>query len=132
MAQIDNVAAIPGQGKNLIVVASVGKVLHFRVFDSDGTIVVNTQDYNVLGKAAQVDALETQLKGLWPPHELTASEKSRLIDSVTSIVGYARDSNEIEAAAGAETHWRCFTRANVSTSPILETWTVRKRCKCEA
>jgi hypothetical protein len=68
----------------------VDNVLHFRIFDSEGTIVVDTDATRRTAQAPQIEDLREQLAKLWPSHELTTSEKDRVIDAVTSIVGHTR------------------------------------------
>ena len=44
MSSVNDVSGIPTAGKNLIIVAAVDKVLHFRIFDDDGKAVVDTDE----------------------------------------------------------------------------------------
>jgi hypothetical protein len=87
MSSLNDVRDIP-EGTNLMVVAAVRNVLHFRIFDGDGKAVVDTDENLLTGQARQIEDLREQLKSLWPPHELTRSEVTQLIIAVTSIVGY--------------------------------------------
>ena len=68
--------------------AAVDHVLHFRIFDGDGKMVVDTDEKRLTEQARQIEDLRKQLESLWPPHELTRSEKGRVITAVTSIVGH--------------------------------------------
>jgi len=86
MSSVNSVSGIPTEGKNLIIVAAVDNVLHFRIFDGDGKKVVDTDEKRLTEQARQIAALKNQLKSLWPPHEPTRSEKVQVIDEVTSIV----------------------------------------------
>ena len=88
MSSVKNVNEIPTAGKDRIIVAAVGNVLHFRMFESDGTMVVDTDENRLTEQARQIQELRTRLVVLWPPHELTGSEKDDLITTVTSIVGH--------------------------------------------
>ncbi len=88
MSPESDVSGIPTEGKNLVVVAAVGEVLHFRIFDSDGKKAVDTDEKRLTGQARQIEYLKRQLQGLWPPHKMTRSEEDRVIPAVTSIVGY--------------------------------------------
>ena len=81
---------IPTEGKNLIVVAAVDNMLHFRIFEGDGKVVVDTDETRLTEQARQIKDLRKQLQSLWPPYELTTSEKGRVITAVTSIVGHTR------------------------------------------
>jgi hypothetical protein len=71
-------------------VAAVNNVLHFRIFDGHGKVVVDTDEQRLTEKALQIEGLRKQLESLWPPHELTPSDKGRVTTAVTSIVGHAR------------------------------------------
>ena len=87
VSAVPDAGALPRQGKNLIVVAQVGNDLHFRTFDSEGAMVVDRDGNSLPEEAGQVEELGRQLKGLWPPHELSGSEKDQLIPTLTSIAG---------------------------------------------
>ncbi|MGO9920654.1 MAG: efflux RND transporter permease subunit [Isosphaeraceae bacterium] len=87
MSSLKDKSEIPTEGKDLIIVADVDHVLHFRTFDIDGKLVVDTDEKRLTGYAWQIEDLRSQLAGLWPPHELIGSEKIRLSPAVTSIVG---------------------------------------------
>jgi hypothetical protein len=89
MSSLNDVSAIPKNGKNLMIVAAVNDVLHFRVFDSD-VKVVDTDETRLTDKARQIGDLRKQLESLWPPRELTKSSKDRVIAAVTSIVGHTQ------------------------------------------
>ncbi len=88
MSSVNDVSGIPSAGQSLIIVAVVDHVLHFRIFDDDGKMVVDTDEKRLTERAQQIEDLRKQLESLWPPHELTKSEKARVIASVTSIVDY--------------------------------------------
>ena len=88
MSLLNDVSDIPTVGQNLIIVAAVNKVLHFRIFDDDGKVVVDTDEKRLTEQARQIEDLRKQLESLWPPHELTRSDKDRVITAVTSIVGH--------------------------------------------
>jgi hypothetical protein len=88
MSSLDNVGGIPTEGKSLIIVAAEKNVLHFRIFGSDGKMVVDTDGTKLTTQAGLIEDLRKQLESLWPPHELTDGEKARVIPVVTSIVGH--------------------------------------------
>jgi hypothetical protein len=78
-----NPGAMPQNGRSLIVIAEVQNRLHFRVFDENRNILVDTDETQV-SDLGQLDALKRQLK----PHETpTAQEKHAIIKSVTALVG---------------------------------------------
>jgi len=93
LSSLNDVSRIPTEGKNLIIVAAVNNVLHFRIFGGDAKVVVDTDEKRLTGQAQQIKDLRKQLESLWSshlrlPHFLTSSEKGRVIAAVTSIVGY--------------------------------------------
>ena len=90
IASVKDVSDVPTGCKSLIIVAAVDHVLHFRIFDGDGKQVADTNERRLKEQAVQIEALRKQLRGLWPPHRLKASERETLIRSVTSIVDHAQ------------------------------------------
>ena len=103
---------IPDKGNTLIIVAILDHVLHFRIFDSNGKMVVDTDEKSVIDQATQIEALRSQLESFWPPHELTPSEKVQVIAAVTSLVGQtlqepsayvlSAEAEQVSTSAGAE------------------------------
>jgi Leucine-rich repeat (LRR) protein len=98
LSSLDASGTPPG-AKSLIVVADVSKQLHFRVFDSDGKTVIDTDEKTLAEKGQQIEYTKEQrvqqiedfkklLKTLSPPHVLTADEKDQLITAIASIVGH--------------------------------------------
>ena len=85
---VHDVGGIPTTGKSLMIVATVKNVLHFRIFHDDGQAIVDTDETKLTAQAELIEDLRKQLKSLWPPHELTKSEKARVIAAVTSIAGH--------------------------------------------
>jgi hypothetical protein len=81
---------IPTAGKDLIIVAVVDNVLHFRMFGSDGKVIVDTDEKKPNARAGQIELLRKQLTELGPPHELTETEKGRVMPVVTSIIGHTQ------------------------------------------
>jgi hypothetical protein len=90
MSPLNDVSGVPTEGKNLIIVAAVKDVLHFRILDGAGKVVVDTNEKRLTEQAGRIKDLKEQLKSVWPPHELTRSDKGRVIAAVTSIVGHTR------------------------------------------
>jgi multidrug efflux pump subunit AcrA (membrane-fusion protein) len=86
LSSLDELSQIPNQGKNLIVVAAVKKLLHVRIFDSGGKMV-EIGEMMLTEQTQQLEALRKLLQNTWPPHELTASEKDGIIAVVKSLVG---------------------------------------------
>ena len=83
-------SGIPKTGKNLVIVSAVDHALHFRITDGDGKAVVDKDEKDLPAQAHEIADLKNQLESLWPPHQLTQTEKDRVITLVTSIVDHTR------------------------------------------
>ncbi len=83
-----SVSEFPKAGKGEVIVADVGHELHFRVFDRDGKLAVDTDEKRLIGPPEATKELKELLENLWPPHELIESEKGDIIADVTSLVGH--------------------------------------------
>jgi hypothetical protein len=88
MSSVGDVDDIPTVGKTLVIVADVRGVLHFRIFESDGRIVVDTDESRLSAQAGPIADLKKRLENLWPPHQPEEEEKDQIITAVTSIVGH--------------------------------------------
>jgi NADH:ubiquinone oxidoreductase subunit F (NADH-binding)/NADH:ubiquinone oxidoreductase subunit E/NAD-dependent dihydropyrimidine dehydrogenase PreA subunit len=93
MSAVKHVGDIPTEGKDLFIVADVDTLLHFRIFDSDGKIVVDIDEKRLTSQSAQMDDVRKRLVGLWPPHVPTSSDKRQIVTAVASIVGYTSQIN---------------------------------------
>jgi hypothetical protein len=82
----------------LVVVADVGDSLHFRIFDADGVMIVNSDRDQLVGRLKtdpkgsrklddDLKDLRARLGELWPPHRMTRSEKDGVITAVAKVVG---------------------------------------------
>jgi hypothetical protein len=85
---VKDVGSITPRGNNLIVVAGINNVLHFRIFDEVGNTVVDTDETKLPTKSRTIVDLKGYLENLWPPQTLKAEEKNRVIMAVVSIVGH--------------------------------------------
>ena len=86
ISSVKHVSDLPTAGKDLNIVAAVNNVLHFRVFDIDGTVVIDTDEKRLAGEARQIEDLRMQLADLWPKHALTGGDKRRAITALASIL----------------------------------------------
>ena len=119
MPTVADVSEIPTEGKDLIVVAAVDRVLHFRMFDGDGKSVVDTDEKRFSQKARQIESLKKQLAGLWAPHELTEPERVRVVSAVTSIVGRTLPVFTVRAgSAYIQRNRRALPRVRLTGRPI--------------
>ncbi len=83
-----DVRDIPTGLKGLIIVATVDNVLHFRIFDRDGKLVVETNEKSLPEQARQIDELRKQLE-FWR-HRPETIDNGSVICAVTSIVDQAQ------------------------------------------
>ena len=77
-------------GQNLIIVADVRDTLHFRIFDTDGRRVMDTDETELAiftSGPEQIAELKKNLSGLWQNPQLSRSDKDRVSSSVRSAVG---------------------------------------------
>jgi multidrug efflux pump len=88
---VKDLGEISQEGKNLIIVAAVGKMLHFRVFDGLGKMTGDVDEKDVKEKevAEKLKELKKQLDTSWPPRELTKADKGKIKSAVATIVGYS-------------------------------------------
>jgi multidrug efflux pump subunit AcrA (membrane-fusion protein) len=93
LPSLSDISQIPNTGKNLIVVAVVKNLLHFRIFGPGGGMT-DIEEKKLM--AQQIEALRKHLQEMWPPHELTASEKDRIITTVMSNVGPLLPNNDVQ------------------------------------
>ena len=95
ITSVRDVGSMPSSGKNLVVVADVAGVLHFRIFDEEGKVVADTDEKGLTGKARQVEDLRKQIERLGPAHEPTEGDKVLIVDAVTSILGQGQYTQEL-------------------------------------
>jgi HEAT repeat protein len=90
LAPATDASAIPTSGKSLFIVSDVDHALHLRIFDRDGKIVLDADEDWLFYQGSGITEFRKTLDQLWPPHELTAREKSRVIDALAPNVDYLR------------------------------------------
>jgi uncharacterized protein YigA (DUF484 family) len=88
MSPVNDVHDIPTEGENLIIVADVQDVLHFRIFDADRKKVVDTVENQLPRQATRIAELRSRLSHLWTVRQLPQDDKDSLISAVTSIVDH--------------------------------------------
>ena len=103
LSAMNDVSGIPTTGKNLIILAVVQDVLHFRIFDGHGAMVVDTDEGKRRAElTGEIEDLKLLLEKLWPPHGLTNIEKDQVVTAITSIVGHTfkDDLQPVESPSG--------------------------------
>lgn len=92
--------------RNILIIASVGNVLHFRTFAGNGKVVVDTDETELTEHAREIEKLRQRLSKLWPPspiegRQLSTKKAMPIIAAVTSMVGYTHPTGlDINMVAG--------------------------------
>src|SRR5262249_16775266 len=86
---VDHLADLHEGGSRLVRVAIIrtDQTLHFRIFDSNAALVVDSSENGFPVKAGEIAALKTQVSPLWDK-ELTADEMGVLLQCISSITGH--------------------------------------------
>ena len=87
LAPVNAVRDIPSRGEGQVVVADVDGVLHFRIFDVDGTKVADTHEERLTEQAGPIEDLRQRLETLWPPHKLVDGERDGVLRGVMALLG---------------------------------------------
>src|SRR5262249_1978834 len=74
------------EGKRLVVIARVRDMLHFRIFDSDGKMIVDTDESRLTDRSSQVATLKLLLNDPYSESQLSPMGKRKVIATVESIV----------------------------------------------
>lgn len=85
---LNDPSEIPTSGQSTLIVASVSGTLYFRMFYANGGLVVDTNETNLPAQALAIQQLKFLLQNLWPPHQLTQTEKDQITQYVEVIVNY--------------------------------------------
>jgi hypothetical protein len=80
---------IPAEGQNLIIVAAVNDVLHFRIFH-DGKMVVDTNEKKVKRKPEEIGELKRLLGPLWS-RPLSKGDEDTIITALSTIIDLPSD-----------------------------------------
>lgn len=83
---VKDIGDIPAKGKNLVVMAQIEDVLHFRLFDENGIIVVDTDETKLPTRAGLIADLRKQVGNLWADHVITGEEHYQIITTVAEIL----------------------------------------------
>jgi AGZA family xanthine/uracil permease-like MFS transporter len=90
LSPLKEVGELPTEGRKSVIIAKVEETLHFRVFDRDEKIFLDTDAKSLSARATDLAKLEERLASLWPPHRLTVDEKPEILLEVCSILGRTR------------------------------------------
>jgi hypothetical protein len=93
---------LPAKGENLVIVAKVNDVFHFRIFDPDGNVIADTDETELIAKlkaqpsdpnqCAAIETLLTDVRALKPPPNLlTQAASNKVMADVSSVFGSVPD-----------------------------------------
>ncbi len=78
--------SLPRSGTRRIVIARVSGLLHIRIFDARGKVVVDTHEERLARQTRPFAEFRKRLADLGSRSELTRAEKDGLIDAVSSLI----------------------------------------------
>lgn len=80
---------LPNIGSNLVVLACLGdeKILHVRIFDAEGSKIVDADEIALGRQGGQVDGFKALVADVWDGRELSDLEKVGILSSLASIPG---------------------------------------------
>jgi multidrug efflux pump subunit AcrA (membrane-fusion protein) len=87
MPSVKDVRELPTSGKDLVVLARLGDVLHFRIFDSSGKRPVDADERHLTDKAHQIDKLKSVLKDMWADPRIFPLDKEKVAVALAAIFG---------------------------------------------
>ncbi len=83
---LDDAIADSKFAKGRIIVADLGKILEFRIFDEGGNMVMGAEEKWLKGQAGAIKDLRKQLANLWAPRVLTEAERQVAVELIIPIV----------------------------------------------
>jgi hypothetical protein len=96
LRSLDSADKIPITGRGLVIVAEVKGVLHFRVFDKDGVMAMDTDEKGValvtegygppINQEGEIARLRKQLESVADIDDLPSDERRRLMNSIFFIL----------------------------------------------
>ena len=98
MPALNDTGDLPTTGSNLIIIAELARKLHFRIFDDEGSMVVDAGEAELAERAPQLDRLRKQLAGLWLRKGLTRGEVGAVLANLTAVAGRYFDRDPYPAA----------------------------------
>ena len=88
MRNVNDLKELPSAGKRLFIVADVNHVLHLRMFDLEGKMVLDSDAKRFTNTWAYY--LQQLVPTLWPPHELTEIDKISVFNAIRELAGPGR------------------------------------------
>jgi multidrug efflux pump subunit AcrB len=87
MPSLNDPSQIPTAGKKQVILASVNNQIHVRIFDVDGSTLVDTDAAKLAKESRPVGTLTREYEGLLRPGELPEPLKIPAIQSIAALLG---------------------------------------------
>jgi multidrug efflux pump subunit AcrA (membrane-fusion protein) len=85
-----DVSELPKSGRGLIALARLRDGIHFRIFDTTGKRVVDTDERQLADKAERLKELKSALKDMWADPRIFPIDKERVVSVLSGIFGADR------------------------------------------
>ncbi len=85
LSSVHDQSELPPKGKSLIVLARLHNLLRFRIFDSDGDKVVDTDESQLPGKSPIIKKIKDMIDTAWDSGKIGGKAEGEVIAAVTSI-----------------------------------------------
>jgi hypothetical protein len=131
VSSLEHESAIPSTGNNLIIVAAVGHVLHFKMFDPHGEVALSESERGLWQKADAIQGLRQRIAPLFPPHQLTESESAGIVSDLASILGHIRKIDRFFYSAVIANRVMMKERKNISENEPHSLTVDKLRCIIE-
>lgn len=96
LMEIENPSELPAEGVGVVIVAKLkgADTLHFRIFDSEGTGMLDAPETVFKGKEAAIVSLRSKLSKMWGKDQFEDKQRDSIIQSVVSLSGITRYKRE--------------------------------------
>ena len=87
LVTVNDISALDKTGRNLIIVAMVANLIHFRIFDAAGTMT-DADETKFPNKKAVIDVLRDRFVKWAEPHVLTTAERREIVLNVQRLFDF--------------------------------------------
>ena len=119
LISVENVTQLPQTGEDVVVIADVNNRLHFRIFDSEGKIILNDGESELPQFQNEIDQVRKDLGDLWNQPELSDENKADILKTITPISDFALSTNAQLTGESTNTVAGNITTNSASSDPEL-------------
>ena len=117
----ENVTDLPQTGENVVLIADINNLLHFRIFDGEGEMILDEGELEFSQFQNEIDQLRRDLADLWGQPELSVENKAGILKTITPISDLALSTNGLLTAESTNTVGVNINTNSTSTEPGLPT-----------